>query len=83
VQARPGYFAVKRASPVETPERRIDREFLSTAALNEVPAFFEMEPGKMPSGEAAVQVRLRLDMSRLSNEERRERANGTVPVVRS
>jgi VWFA-related protein len=81
LQARPGYFAaVKRPAPAVT-ERRIDREFLSTAMLDEVPASFVMQPGKLPGGEAALQVQLRVDIARLRFDVKGDRHTQKLTLV--
>ena len=67
MQARPGYFAAARRP---APERRVDREFASATTLAEAPVRVDVHTGKLPSGGAAVQVRLWLDAGKLRFEKR-------------
>ncbi len=65
LQARPGYFAaVIPATPPPT-ERTIDRVLMGSDNREEVPATIAVNPAKMPTGEAALQLVLHLDVPHL------------------
>lgn len=70
LQARPGYFALKEAPGNPTPERRIDREVLTTTLLRELPAKLSTGAGMLDSGKTGVATAVSLDIKQLRFTER-------------
>ncbi len=70
VQARPGYFAPKEAPVNPPPERRIDREVLTTTLSRELPAKLSTRAGTLDNGKTGVMMAVSLDLKQLRFTER-------------
>lgn len=67
VQARPGYYAATAApDAASAAQRRVDKEILSTAALDEAPARITAVPARTADGGPALRVAVYLDIARLA-----------------
>jgi hypothetical protein len=65
VQARPGYFAVMEAPAPSVPERRLDREVLADAVMNEVPANLTARSGMVDGDKPGLVGMVHIDLKRM------------------